>query len=339
MSDAAQTFNEAYELIEQGNLATARQLLDDIRAENENDPDFWWLYAHAVEDEEAGQEALNRVRQLRPDYLGVDSLVQKAGISPPASLQSLRPPPQSLPDLPTKDIDDEFSDFDDDEFDIDEPSSGRNRRNLMILAGIAIVAIILAALFVPSLLNDDETATPILTTIVVQPTVATPIQATAASIDSTEAVDPTDDDIEPTVMPTDEVTLTEDVADPTDDDTEPTEAVEPTDGDYADLAAQVSQFNVPDEGVDVGETLLGNTLLISTCSPPGPVATQSILGIITVLKGETIGDEIEAIGFRITNCSDDTVSRIIGVARADFDDFASDTITAQELQGLMRPIG
>ncbi|MDQ7034233.1 MAG: hypothetical protein Q9P01_05185 [Anaerolineae bacterium] len=288
-------------------------------AENEDNPDFWWLYAHAVEDEEAGQEALNHVRQLQPDYPGVDNLAQKAGISTPRPSQTLRPPPQSLPDLPTQDSASGAGDFD-----TDKPANGSSRRNLIVLVAITIVLVILAVLFIPNLLNnDEETSTPTSSAIVVQPT-EIPIQATAEVIDATESVEPTDNDADAT-----------EVVDPTNDLTEIAES----DGDYAALAAQVSQFDVPDEGVEVGETLLGNTLLISTCSPPGPVATQSILGVITVLKDELIGDEIEALGFRVINCTDDTISRIIGISRDDFDDFVSDTITTQELQGLLRPIG
>jgi hypothetical protein len=384
MSDAAQIFNEAYQLIEQGDLASARQLLDDVRAENENNPDFWWLYAHAVDDEATGRDALNRVRQLNPDYPGLDNLLPQ----PDTASRPIRPlrPPTTLPDLPRKTpaFDDDFGGFDDD-FEVYEKPVANSRRNLYLAAaGIVVAVIVIAALLLFMLPRGDETtSTP--TAILVLPTTEVPVEASAVSIDvtediidMTEEIEPTAEDVEPTddateAEPTQEdTTPTEEAVEPTNEETQPvdvTEAVEPTDAeivtteateavepteettsvdateavagdaDYSALAPQISQFNVPDEGVEVAETMLGNTLLITTCSPPGPTATQSILGILTVLQDEPIGAEIEAIGFRVANCTDDTTIRIIGVSREQFDDYVNANISAQQLQSSMRPIG
>ena len=49
MANAAPQLQEAYDLIEAGDLQSARQLLDDIRSSNENNPDFWWIYSHALD--------------------------------------------------------------------------------------------------------------------------------------------------------------------------------------------------------------------------------------------------------------------------------------------------
>jgi hypothetical protein len=365
MSDAAQTFSEAYDLIEQGNLTAARQLLDDVRAENENNPDFWWLYAHAVDDPQAGRDALQRVRQLQPDYPGVNNLLQQTDTSVPRPLQPLRPP-QSLPDLPKtqgQGFDDDFDMDDDFGLDPDIPQNN-SRRNLLIGAAAIIVLLILGALFLPSLLNGgtQPTSTPIaqpVTTLGTIEVIDTTEDATEAIVEATateeeietEAATPTEE-----IEPTDKVTATEEEAEATKEatateETEPTEEITVTEeeteatqdvasGDgFADLAAQLSDYEVPADGVETGETLLGNTLLVTTCSPPGAVATQSILGIADALKTETLADDIEAVGFRIANCTDDTVVRIIGVSRSDFDAFAADNITAQQLQGLLRPIG
>jgi hypothetical protein len=356
MSDAAQTFSEAYDLIEQGNLSAARQLLDNVRAENENNPDFWWVYAHAVEDAQAGRDALQRVQQLQPDYPGINNLMQQAGISTPRpTVQTLRPP-QSLPDLPKTQgfDDDEFSDMDED-FVLAEPAQNNMGRNMLLAAAAVAVLLILGALLIPSLLGGDEvssTSTPIaqpVTTLGTLEIIDTTEDATEAADEATateeEAVEtdeptPTEEEVEPT----DEPTATEEEIEPTSED-EPTEDVTEatedaaSDDTFADLAAQLADYEVPVDGVAVGETLLGNTLLVTTCSPPGPVATQSILSIADILKAETLADDIEAVGFRIANCADDTAVRIIGVSRSDFDAFAAGSITAQQLQGLLRPIG
>jgi hypothetical protein len=355
MSDAAQTFSEAYDLIEQGNLIAARQLLDNVRAENENNPDFWWVYAHAVEDAQAGRDALQRVQHLQPDYPGIHNLMQQAGISTARpTVQTLRPP-QSLPDLPkTQGFDDEFSDMDED-FVLDEPVQNDTQRNLLLGVAAVVVLLVLAGLFIPSLLGGDEvssTATPIaqpVTTLGTLEIIDTTEDATEAIDEATateeeavetDAATPTEEEVEPT----DEPTATEEEVEPTSE-TEPTEDVTEatediaSDDAFAELAAQLTDYEVPVDGVAVGETLLGNTFLVTTCSPPGPIATQSILSIADTLKAETLADDIEAVGFRIANCEDNTAVRIIGVSRSDFDAFAAGSITAQQLQGLLRPIG
>jgi hypothetical protein len=330
MSDAAQTFNEAYDLIEQGNLTAARQLLDTIRAENQNNPDFWWVYAHALEDEQAGREALQQVQLLQPDYPGIDNLLQKARMSVAQTLPTTRPR-QSLPDLPnTGSRDDDFGEMDDDDFAVDEPLQGNNRRNMLLLGGAAaVVLFILAAMIIPGLLENETqpTATPLAQAIVPtdEPTATEPLIIPSDEPTATE----------PLIIPSDEPTATKEIAAPTD---EPTAEPNTADG-YSELAAQLSDYEVPANGIEVGETLLGNTFLVTTCSTPGPVANQSILNIVNTIKGETLPADITAIGFRIANCADGTVLRIVGVARSSFDDFAADNITAQQLQGMLRPIG
>ena len=376
MSDAAQIFNEAYQLIEQGDLASARQLLDEVRSENEDNPDFWWLYAHAVEDAAEGRDALNRVRQLRPDYPGLNNLLEQTDTTTPSPIRPLRPP-TTLPDMPNQTPDDDFGD----DFEADEKPVGSNRRNLYLAAAGTIIAVVVIAALLMFALPGGDDVIPTATTILVLPTTEAPF-ATVASIDvtediieMTEDIEPTEEDIEPTDDVTEIVEPTEAEATPTEEDIEPTEdietvdvteVVEPTeedieptdvtedaepteqeaatevvaeDVDYSAFAAQVLQFNVPDDGVEVAETMLGNTLLVTTCSPPGPTATQSILGILTVLQDESVGDAVEAVGFRIANCNDDTTIRIIGVSREQFDDYVDGTISAQQLQSSMRPIG
>jgi hypothetical protein len=349
MSDAAQTFSEAYDLIEQGNLSAARQLLDNVRAENENNPDFWWVYAHAVEDAQSGRDALQRVQQLQPDYPGINNLVQQAGISTSRStVQTLRPP-QSLPDLPkTQGFDHEFSDMDED-FVLDEPVQNNTQRNLLLGVAAVVVLLVLAGLLIPSLLGGNEissTSTPIAQPVTTLGT----LEIIDTTEDATEAIDEATATEEEAVE-TDEARPTEEEVEPTDEEVEPTSEDEPTedlteptediasDDAFAELAAQLADYEVPVDGVAVGETLLGNTFLVTTCSPPGPVATQSILSIADTLKAETLTDDIEAVGFRIANCADNTAVRIIGVSRSDFDAFAAGSITAQQLQGLLRPIG
>jgi hypothetical protein len=85
MANAADTLNRAYELIETGNVGSARNLLDTIRSQQSDNPDFWWVYAHAVEDKVEGIDALDRLRALDPDYPGITMLYREMELALPAN--------------------------------------------------------------------------------------------------------------------------------------------------------------------------------------------------------------------------------------------------------------
>ena len=58
MTDNVQNaLSEAYELIEADNLEEARSVLRFILAEDPDNADAWWLYAHAVEEPETARTA------------------------------------------------------------------------------------------------------------------------------------------------------------------------------------------------------------------------------------------------------------------------------------------
>jgi len=307
MSDAAQILNEAYDLIEQGKLAEARQLLDPIRADNEDNPDFWWVYAHAVESEDEGRQALSRVATLKPDYPGVETLSQEAGLRPPPPIQALRTPPP-LPEISPDDFDDDFGAMDERDFEAEKPAGSSLNRLMLLGLVIVVVLVIVALLVVPGLLGGNR-PTPTATIAVIGSTPIVPtIGATAAAVDKTQEVA---------------------VA---------TAEIEGADT-LAALAEQLSAFDVPVDGVQVDTTALGNTLLIATCAPRGPASTQAIINIAEVLKAETLADDVEGIGFQLMNCDSGSVSRVIGLSRSQFDDFAAGNITQQEFQTSLRPIG
>ncbi|MCI0710094.1 MAG: hypothetical protein L0154_08015 [Chloroflexi bacterium] len=337
MSDAAQTLNQAFQLIEQGELAAAREFLNKVRPQNENNPDFWWVYAHAVESPAEGQQALQRVQTLRPDYPGLNAVSQQAGLTTTAPVKSLRPAggPPPVPELPR----DDFGDFDDTDFEA-TPEGGNRRRNIILVLLVLLIVVVVGVLVLPGLLSSQPTPTE----IVFQPLSPVPVtQVTAEAVDGTEPVAATED-IEPTateeISLTDEATETEQIV--ATDDSEPSEEVTPTaeeSDNFAALAAALSQFDVPPNGIALEATELGNTLLVATCAPAGPAATASILNIVATLQEETLGEDIEAFGFRITNCSDETIVRVVAVTRQQFDDFADGTLDRQQFLAVLRPIG
>ncbi|MBK9122710.1 MAG: hypothetical protein IPM16_06260 [Chloroflexi bacterium] len=68
----------AYEAIQADELARARDILSAYLVDHPNDPDGWWLYAHAVSDASQGLKALETVVKLDPKYPGAQALIDEA---------------------------------------------------------------------------------------------------------------------------------------------------------------------------------------------------------------------------------------------------------------------
>lgn len=307
MADAAQQLQEAYEQIEDGNLQAARQLLDDIRPQHENNPDFWWVYVHAIEDEEDGRNALNRVRQLAPNYPGLQQLEEQSGLQTPhvQSLKALSSPPSTVPM----------------EEDIAAKKQGSIRNWLVGIGGFAIlVVIILAIVFVSGIFGGT---TPELTPVVDQSTlivVNTPfptVDAAAATDESSEIPSeaPTGVPVEPTEMAN---------SDP-----------------FTELYAEIETFGVLENGITTGETSLGNSFIISTCTNPGPAANSNILGLMDTFaaKSITIPDDIDAMVFNITNCDTNAVTLALGIDRDTLLAYLAGDLSQSELMQALRRVG
>jgi hypothetical protein len=175
MSDTAAILNEAYGLIEQGELARARTMLQPLLESDSQNPDVWWLYTHAAEDESEGRRALERVIALDPQYPGAAELGARMGITPRV-LKPLKPLPTTseptpapVPTTTTPVVPAPAPvlagpadpDMDDDDFDeTGRPArEGRRFPSLLMVAGVLIVLFGLAWL-VLSLLNQPGTPTP-----------------------------------------------------------------------------------------------------------------------------------------------------------------------------------
>ena len=77
MADISQQLDRAYNLIQENELQQARNILRPYTDADIDNPDVWWLYAHATEDPQAGRDALQRVLDLNPDYPGARELMQQ----------------------------------------------------------------------------------------------------------------------------------------------------------------------------------------------------------------------------------------------------------------------
>jgi cytoskeletal protein RodZ len=370
MNDAAHPLNRAYNLIEKGDLEAAQDVLETIRDDHTDNPDFWWVYAHAVEDETEGQEALQRVRDLAPGYPGLENLSQqKEIVSEPSRINNLAPkadqPPQP-PDLPRDDDFDEFDDFvdnlDEQEAEV-EGTSGSNRTRLLALIAVVLLVIIGLALILNS--GDDQSdvvnvtpsdepteAVAFATEVVTDVPTMSPVERLTAAAETetpeSEATEPVSDFTEEPGEAT--ATVSDSTEEPgeatatvSDSTEEPDESVESQSVDpltLDELTDILADFDVPDDGATTDETTLGNTLIVTICTAPGPQASSTIEDIFDALAGQEsrLASDIEAIGFGITDCNTDTTRQTIGVERTVLQSYADDDITLQDVQRQLRPL-
>lgn len=341
MADAAPQLQEAYELIEAGDLTSARQLLEEIRSNNVNNPDYWWIYSHAVENEEDGLAALNRVRQLAPNYPGLQNLSQQLGITQPQ--RPLVPAPS------TETIESFNNDTDTDEFADTESSS--SSLPFYLIAGITVIAIIAALFFLSSLFGgndgeetptevaiiEDSSPEPVIPTSVAEAVTEEIEETPTSEVLPTEVIDESTES--PTDIPTETEEPTEEIATEVEE-IVPTESLtelpESEDSDpFTTLYPDLEAFGVPVDGIAIEETeSFGDTYVVTTCSPIGPVATQNILNIIATLQpiAENMDENVAGIAFNITDCATETVSLTLGFDRETVNSYWNDEITQTELQ-------
>jgi len=376
MTDTNQALQDAFSFIEEGRLDEARQVLLPLIEQNPDDPDVWWVYAHAVEDPAEGKEALRKVMALRPDYPGASalaSLIESDLESPPESKQL--PADDRQPATPVVDS---------------QPSSGGNRTRLLI-AIIAIVALVGVALVLLNSGNNQPEpaeiaqATDTAPVIVPQESPVDAMTETEAVV-STEDVDTTDvvddpatatadtvasettpdADSSATPAPTEDVstTVTEATADadssttattPTETETEQASPTE-TEREDATASANVAPTEADENGsvalsdviaalVETGDpvleertTDLGNTLIANVCSFPGPAASATIEQVMTTLADEIDQIDADAVAVAVTNCDADQVLRVVAVPLDVLRDFADASINLATFRGQWQPV-
>ncbi len=179
--------SQAYGFIEADQLDDAITLLKPILAENPNNPDAWWLYAHAVENVDDARAALQTVLNLSPNYPEAQRLLDMleeatAGVDTGNPLNDISLQPiRTISDAEAGVSDDDapFGDMGERtrrgfeermEAVSARKSEGFPFRNIALLAALFIFAMIAALIFGPGLFNpfvsptatdagDDRTAT------------------------------------------------------------------------------------------------------------------------------------------------------------------------------------
>lgn len=101
MAETNPTLSQAYELIEAEKLDEARQLLQPMVTREPNNVDAWWLYAHSVTDASTARTALQNVLRLDPNYTGARDLLSTLDERFPATAPVA---PPTLPSAPTQPV-------------------------------------------------------------------------------------------------------------------------------------------------------------------------------------------------------------------------------------------
>lgn len=339
------TLQDAFELIEQGQLEEARTLLEPLLKTESDNPAVWWIYAHAVDDPDEGHKALDRVIQLDPTYPGASDLKTQITMSHAPA---------------TGDVDDwDDLDFEPDTEFAESANQRRSPIRFLVIAALVIVGVIalfaiLSSLFgtsepTPTAVAEVETEIPTTNAQIidtVEPTdevSSTEENATATDIPAVEETD--EDDVTLTDTPT-EIPATEiDEATPTLEPTDnpPTDTVEPTaESSFASsIAANLGEYEVAETDIEVRSTLLGETLVVNVCATPGPESSLILNGVMDVLvdSNSSLTDDIEAIAVSLIDCAnDDGQSRTIGVDRTVMQQLADEEIELKDFQRAWQPL-
>ncbi len=351
MASHEQILAEVYQLIEQEQLAAAREKLQPLLKADAANPDVWWLYAHAVEDAQSARDALKRVVKLDPEYPGAQELLNslaESPVIPSPQIRSLKPESTSQ----SEKVD--LSDFelDDDDWDDEEEGEGeeaeRARFPIGFLALITIlVVVVLGLLFLlnPSRDGTGETvadlSTPTSNQVAVIPstevteesattspftdTLPTPTSTTRPVIISTE-----------TPIPQETITVesTEMVDDGVGGGTEAG-----ADDDFIMLArSALNALSIED--VATIDTDIGQTTVVTICA--GTIEENNenltaIFGALAEVVAET-SNVPEGIGVSLVGCDDaEFTPRLIVASTADAAEFATGLLDLKAFQSRWRP--
>ncbi len=109
----------------------------------------------------------------------------------------------------------------------------------------------------------------------------------------------------------------------------------------ADLVEALSAFDVTSEDLEVANTSLGETLIVTACSRTGADRNQTLSRIMTAIAqtaGDAIASDIPLVGVRLVNCSAGVASPIIVIDSEDLASYGAGEIDDRAFQALLQPI-
>lgn len=299
----------AYDLIEAERQGEARLILEDLLKSQQDNPDVWWLYAHAVEDAAPAENALNRVKQLDPNYPGTSELIeaivtQRSTQSVDTSLDNL-----DVETLVTEDVDGSNTQYDSTDQGISDDSKADSQRILLIAIPIVLVLLLVIVFGVINPFGEDQDVNED-----IAPTSTVSAQA------------------QTTVIPTLSIAVNTPVIEET--------AQIDTEAQLESAEAALREVGLePLDGETTIElTQIGETLLVPVCSEPGQALRDALPLAMTALA--TVRTDIQALGVRFINCrTDESIINTLAVDAETAYSFADDAITLDEFRAQWRPIG
>jgi hypothetical protein len=297
-----QSLSRAYELIEAGQLLEARTILEPLLETDRDNPDVWWLYAHAVDDADDARVALANVLRLAPEYPGATALMNDLER---AYGEAAAPASAAVDDF-----------LEEDDFVLDEEeaveetdtTSSRRRATILRLLLIAATVVLIIVAFVvlrPFLVVDEpeEDPTPTAEELIEEPTFAPGVGMLPEETDEPDLIEiELDNGVEPQLVTT---------------------IIDALEG--FELARGVGEFR---------DTNLGATLLFAVCSERGEGLRGTLNEIMPILAENALSviDDIDAIGVELIDCDTETVINVIAVPLEDAVAFSGGELTDTEFR-------
>ena len=342
---------DAYQLIQQGQLEDAKALLDAHRQDFQDNADYWWLVAHSTTDPEVGRAALGRVLLLDKDYPGARELDEEVrAVEQLASLQA--------------------------------PTRRKPRRKLPLLAAALVAGLIIVVIGIGTvaLLSGNRADTAIVVTNSSTEAIVALATATSTEIGGVSAsASPTPDVSDLSVLPTDAAanaaetptqmvamlpTATpEPSATATSTPVPPTDTPEPSPTATSTASPTASSTPLPTSATLIAQNqepvfvnyefmqgqltppngvfLVGDLLSISLCAVPGIGAGNAVRDLLMTVSIGTaeLDPTTRVIEIGIVDCDNNNQEqRVIAVARDQVEAYARGEITLQQLQQAVQPV-
>jgi len=333
--DTKQSLEKAFELIESDEHSRALEIVKPIVEQDPNNADAWWVYIHAVADEDEAQHGLDKLRELDPDYPGVKDIEREIDFAPD----------DDFGDLDFGDgFDDDFADFDGDNHQFADSKSqnsndtaGSSRLLRILLPVVAVIAVIIIIALLLSGGSDDDTPE-----VANEPTTA-PTAAEIVTVPDTTEI--------PTVMPTDDDASELEDGDEVEVIAPVPESTEESNGDALsspdendemafDPENVLADFELASPTTETVATQIGETLLINICTNPDQEERQTLDDALLML-GETdvIYDEnLEAVAVQLQDCEDGNPVNAIGLSLADLLEYAAGELTENEFRAAWQAV-
>jgi hypothetical protein len=361
--------SQAYGFIEADQLDEAVTLLKPILAENPNNPDAWWLYAHAVENVDDARAALQTVLNLNPNYPEAQRLLDMLeeatkGVDTGNPLNDISLQPIRTISDEEAGITSESEPFDDrarragaaDRPGFDErmdavrgrQTEGFPWRNVALLAALFLCAVIGALLVAPNLFSPNPEAAP--TDVGADRTaaaVAFEATGTSQAVGDSSTAEPAELTATAIVSTDAGSSGAQAAGTPTAESLPTVPAVEESPSAPTDVSASIdlgplSVALAPlGDGTLVGveQTARGESVVITLCSQEPNVSLRDTLRqAVGLLSGQVVvtQPQVQGVGFRLLDCATDSrVLRFLTAAASDVVEYAGGAIDAATFEARM----